>query len=341
MSDSLLDRLRSLDPSVDPDRLVVLDADDASARRQLRAVLDRVAASEAGHPARASDAPIRPMEGRDVDPVRTAPTDTDAPTTAADPTRGRSRRGLALAAAAAVAIAATGAVLLDRLTASVPDDTPDPVTPIVDSEAPAPAPAPAPEETIPARDPDVEMDLDERIAAVGDMFAAFNRGDWDAWRAFFTDRPHVLGTVVASEQDLDFMRSRMAAGEQWAVVGECSQDRLGLILTCETTARDEFLGAADIEYTEVQMTFAFTGELFNTLRPKEWRVNGVPETFYEDFDTWLAEAHPDVHASFAPRLDIQGARWMPRAEDMPIALTLVDEFVAQSEDYPKPPLPER
>ncbi len=57
------------------------------------------------------------------------------------------------------------------------------------------------------------------------------------------------------------------------------------------------------------------------------------EAFAARFSDWLEQAHPQIAGGFAPLV----ATRMPAAEDVPVALGYVAEFVAQSKLYPQLP----
>jgi hypothetical protein len=176
-----------------------------------------------------------------------------------------------------------------------------------------------------------------QVATVEAMVEARNSGDYDAWRAFLApDRPEVFGEEIQNESQLDWQRSYMAANEVWTMIGACEEHRAptgeitGII--CPVTMVNDFFGPGGLFYTaEIDVRFDETGDI-TSLGVGMWNIDGDPQLYATDFDTWLRKAHPDVHASFGPR--VQGQGGLPNADDMPTALAYVDEFLEQSVAYP-------
>lgn len=165
------------------------------------------------------------------------------------------------------------------------------------------------------------------------MVATRNSGDFDAWRAHFVaDDPYIFGSVRSDDSDLEFQRSFMAANEVWTIDGECSE-LSGDRMACPFTLLNEFHGPAGLWFEVPGLTFDFADDgLISRMSADTWHIAGDMGDYNSSFDAWLAESHPEVHASFGPR--VEGEDGLPSAEDMPVALEYVEEFLAQSDVYP-------
>lgn len=176
--------------------------------------------------------------------------------------------------------------------------------------------------------------LASRTAAIEAMVEAHNSGNFTAWRAHFVaDRPNILRGPVQDESELDWQRSLMAANEVWTLDGECRPDpNHADWITCPMTMTNDFWSPAGVILTgEIRFVVGQDG-LLREMSIVTSTVTGDPLEFVTMFDQWLAQAYPDVHASFGQGVD--GVGTMPNPDDMPRALQYVDEFIAQSDLYP-------
>lgn len=173
----------------------------------------------------------------------------------------------------------------------------------------------------------------DHVATIEAMVASRNSGDFDAWRShFISDDPSIFGSVRREESDLDWQRSFMAANEVWTIDGDC-RELAGDRVACPFTLRNEFHGPAGLWFEVPELTFSFADDgLIGSLGANSWEIAGDLGDYNSAFDAWLGETHPDVHANFGPR--VEGEDGLPSADDMPVALQYVDEFVAQSDKYP-------
>lgn len=177
--------------------------------------------------------------------------------------------------------------------------------------------------------------LADRVAKIDAMVTDFNSGDFDAWRGhFIAEGPNIFAkTVYDDDSDLEWERSLMAANEVWTVTGQCTQ--VGTVnVSCPFSKKNEFHGPAGIDITVPGLIFTFDEDLqISRVWTSYWEVAQDPDVFNAAFDAWLAEAHPDVYASFGPRA--QGSSdGLPNPDDMPTALEYVAEFIQQSDEYP-------
>ena len=173
----------------------------------------------------------------------------------------------------------------------------------------------------------------EHMAAIEEMVASRNSGDFDAWLAHFvSDQPMIFGSTVREASDLDWQRSFMAAREVWTITGDCRELITGSV-ECPFRLENGFHGPAGLWFDVPALRFSFAdGGLISGFSASSWQIAGDMGDYNRAFDTWLEEAHPDIHASFGPR--VEGEDGLPSVEDMPVALEYVDEFLAQSDTYP-------
>lgn len=241
------------------------------------------------------------------------------------------RSGWVWAVAAFVAVLAAGAILL-----------------VLNNQGAGEPVVPAPNTTIPTESTLAESETattleatpttsaEERLAArmtvVEAMIVARNSGDYEAWRASFpAESPNIFDGLVTDESELEWQRAHMAANDVWTITGECT-DTLAYV-SCPMTLVNEFYGPAGIFFTVPSMHLSFNAdEELVGIGAQVWEIAGDTAEYADAFDAWLAEAYPDVHASFGPRVEGEGA--LPNPEDMPTAIQYVEEFLAQSDVYP-------
>ena len=213
------------------------------------------------------------------------------------------------------------------------------------NETPAPPAQPGtttpdPVQTTVPQPPETTLDpasLEAKVVVVEAMVAARNSGDYEAWRSSFITRfPFIFGSQVTDEAELEWQHSQMAANDVWTITGECRLTGASTGITCPMELRNEFHGPAGLYFVvpEMRLMFNGAGELTG-VTADDYEIAGDPAEYNAAFDAWLAEAHPEVHASFGPR--VEGENGLPNPEDMPTALEYVDEFIAQSDIYPLSP----
>lgn len=180
---------------------------------------------------------------------------------------------------------------------------------------------------------DVDEWLAERVAKIEEMVADRNSGDFDAWRAhFIAESPDIFGSPREDDSELEFQHSFMAANEIWTITGDCRMEGTQSV-SCPFTMENDFHGPAGIFFTVPGLNFRFDDDLqISAMGANSWHIAGDMGEYNTAFDAWLARAHPDVHASFGPR--VEGEDGLPNPEDMPTALEYVEEFLAQSDEYP-------
>lgn len=219
---------------------------------------------------------------------------------------------LAGAATVIIAIVVTFALLSG-------DDEPD-----VTNNAPQPSPT---ETTIAA-----DVTVAPEVAAVVSSYEAMNNGDIDGYLALFTEEAAVEGRDFL--QVLVNMNSQSESAEPCRLIEPTPSGEARV--SCTVTFSDDFHGPGGLT-TTVTETFVVTDADKISLRFTAEGNFELNFAFNAAFWEWLMVAHPEVHADIAPL----GEDGLPGAgdlrgepDDMLVALEYVDEFVAQSDDYP-------
>lgn len=169
-----------------------------------------------------------------------------------------------------------------------------------------------------------------------DVIDVWNSGDFDAWLAYWDADP----------DDSLLHRSVMNSHERMEVTAPCeviseASDRV--VVTCSIFVEDDFHGAGGLTSNGIA-TFYFDGSGLITdmgsTTYEDTNGNCCPEwaAFSDAFHRWLQDAHPDVYAEIGPKAGTP-LWYLPgfasgNADHMLVALQYVDEFVAQSDDYP-------
>ena len=185
----------------------------------------------------------------------------------------------------------------------------------------------------PARTTTSEAPFVERVATFESMVEAHNTGDFEVWRGYFVDNPTLFENRVESHEDWWVERSFIAANEQWTITGECTPAANPQGILCPVTTANDFMGPAGLRFIMPQLRILCSDDArISQIGTAYWEIAEKPEVYFEAFDSWIAEGHPEVHTAFGPR--VAGWGLLPNAEDMPTALEYVDEFLAQSDVYP-------
>lgn len=171
----------------------------------------------------------------------------------------------------------------------------------------------------------------QQVATIEAMVEARNSGDYEVWRSYFpAERPVIWANTIEDDSELDWQRSYMAANETWTITAPCQSRGSGV--SCPMTLVHDFFAPAGLFFrTTVDFEFNGDGEI-SYLGTGSWEIAGDWGEYTEAFDTWLLEAHPEVHARMGPR--VEGENGLPSADDMPEALEYVNEFIGQSDIYP-------
>ena len=167
------------------------------------------------------------------------------------------------------------------------------------------------------------------LSVVMANYEAFNNGDYDGYLATFTDelaqeQPRIEGWRVDNEQIEIVEPCRVV---ETSPTGDTTVE-------CSTTRSNDYLGPAGI-IENVTETFVANGdgkissvENDGPCCIAQWRA------FNQGFWQWLQVAYPAVFEEIRP-IDFDSfPGWQRDPADMLIAIQYVEEFVAQSDDYP-------
>ena len=178
------------------------------------------------------------------------------------------------------------------------------------------------------------------VAVVEEAIDAFERGDVDTIGALTSDDDDpLLGWLLGPA---DVVRAKAAANGRFVLDEPCRPGD-GDFVVCEGTETNDYWGAAGLERPGrllVEVTDGLIGDVeFLGADPDDRLVE-----FGEAFLSWLEATHPAVVAGLPSSDDVEfGAgvtpielltTGLPNPQAMPTALVYVDEFVAQSPDYP-------
>ncbi len=178
--------------------------------------------------------------------------------------------------------------------------------------------------------PDTVGQVEPEIAAVLSAIDAYNAGDREAWAAAQANGE--LGDVDAIMMNAN---NQLEVDESSCRIAATSDTRV--VVSCDITARDDFYGAGGIT-DSATFEYALNDAL---------EIIDLSDHLYEDesgeccpelsafnlaFHDWLRTEHPEVHDEIGNASSIPGFGKDP--DHMLIALEYIDQFVAQSDDYP-------
>lgn len=182
----------------------------------------------------------------------------------------------------------------------------------------------------------VTIDAAGAVAAVEASFAAFNVGDIDAWLAFFSDDATFFG--ARQETAVEEFAPLFAANPRIELIEPCRSGDVTAegehVVTCSYTMTNDFHGAGGLVFT-VEETFTVQDDSVIGQAGPGPLAGPWEETsrFNTRFWLWLESAHPDVFGEIGPS-EATGVRPPETPDEMRLALQYVDEFVAQSDEYP-------
>jgi hypothetical protein len=178
--------------------------------------------------------------------------------------------------------------------------------------------------------------FEESMATIEAMIDAYNSGDIESLVAYLSDNPIVLGSSAREDRDWDGLRSFMAANDTWEITGPC-ETRGRALVGCPVRMENDFMSPAGIRFDVPVLLIGFDADgAVRTIELNSFGATGSPDDYIEAFDAWLEETNPEIHSSFGPRIGEISGDWgsLPSSADMPVALDLVDEFIADSDVYP-------
>ena len=185
------------------------------------------------------------------------------------------------------------------------------------------------DEPVPVTDPpDPEA---AEVVVVTDAIAAWNAGNLQEWSAHFDPDSNEIAREIWNE-------ILIIANHTYELTGPCELGTANVaVVTCPMVLTNDFLGPAGI-VTSADMEFVLTDEVLIDDISQRGNPSELEEYRYLDaFYTWLEETHPAVYAQIEPE---NVGDWPGAGNDpahMAIALEYVDEFIAQSDDYPLEP----
>jgi hypothetical protein len=156
------------------------------------------------------------------------------------------------------------------------------------------------------------------LQAVEAAYAALNSGDPEVYAAFF-GRPPDTGMVWLWE-----------LGTRWIV--DCDPAAGPDRVRCDVETIDEFYTKAGAVFRSTSLFVLDEGRLVDIPEQETSSFVWAYQIFEPDFMAWLRTAHPEEHEIAA-----EGS-FMARAQEAAtIARTYVDEFLNQSDEYPRDP----
>lgn len=179
----------------------------------------------------------------------------------------------------------------------------------------------------------------QAIAAVVSAIDRKNRFELDGWLDAF-DGGERQGVPLFAEQIL------MNAGQQWEIAEPCQVEGISTvgdtIVDCLIVNTDAFWGVGNI-YEPRTLTFRVNDD--GKLTTQEGVTNATSfrsqqrQSFNRSFHQWLSDTYPDVYNEMGyESISSSGPGFATKNPDhMLIAVDYVEEFVAQSDDYPLNP----
>ena len=237
---------------------------------------------------------------------------------------------LAGAAAALVAIAVVGvAVVADN-----------------DDESDQPAATAAPTTAAPVEvkltGADGNAEAVEAFTSVAAAYEAFNSGDITTWATSYVDFPR-SADPVAYDNEIGYLEAARAAGSRYDVenceyLGVIEEDVAGdevddpNVVTghsfgCVVTMTDPFTDAFGIDFA-TEATWLVADEGLFQLGDSDYDSRTELRFSMNTFLAWLNREHPEVGDS----LTVLNWYNYPIAEDIPAALSLLDEFAQSREN---------
>jgi hypothetical protein len=163
------------------------------------------------------------------------------------------------------------------------------------------------------------------VLFAGEMTDAWNRGDLEAHRAFFTEDALYDGRFVRSAVNMRMFEFLVAAG--WReYVEDCAQSDPSSMI-CTGIVADDFHGAAGLTFPFTRQVFFDESGLVSSLS-NDIDLTGL-EVFEAAFHDWLADAYPDIAAK-----EYRLSGFLSDPEAVAEAIGVLDEFLEQSSTYP-------
>jgi hypothetical protein len=183
-----------------------------------------------------------------------------------------------------------------------------------------------------------------RTASVTEMYEALNEYDADAYARFWAEDakgwgPYVWGDMLAAigspEMDQGF-EERQAWGAQFTVA-DC--ELVDEAVRCLETWDDRLHGIAGVTIQrEVIYTFDDRAKIAAMRHLNSNRRKSVD--FFQAFNLWMSTTYPETAETYLVPGFTDSAKienWFAPPENVAELTGLIEEFVAQSDDYPLAP----
>lgn len=189
---------------------------------------------------------------------------------------------------------------------------------------------------------DSSGDREAAIAVVVSALDAKNEFDLDGWLAVHEGGTR-KGIPLFAEELL------MNANQHWEVTEPCrvtGENTAGdTVVECLITNTDDFWGAGEIyEPRDLRFTVRSDGLITtdDLIMESNSFASAERDAFNRSFYAWIKQAFPDVHSELDPGIRTFSAPGFETQDPdhMLLAIDYVDEFVAQSADYPPGDVPE-
>lgn len=180
---------------------------------------------------------------------------------------------------------------------------------------------------------DRDAAVEPEVAVVQSAYEALNDGDIDGYFALLTEEAAVRERREF-QQVLVNMNQQSELAEPCRLIEPTPAGEARV--SCTATFSNDFHGPGGLTATLTE-SFVVTDAGKISLRLATGGNFDPNSDFNADYWEWLMVAHPDVHADIAPfeAGQLPGAGELRgEPDDMLVALEYVDEFVAQSDEYP-------
>lgn len=173
------------------------------------------------------------------------------------------------------------------------------------------------------------------VAAVLTAIDTFNSGDGEAFRALFEPSSEEVSEPWSWEGNQYHTHDvMMAANEQLSVIGECeASSSVPIVVDCLISESNDWHGKAGITH-DVETEFQLNDELLISSWTFDYGCCADEFAFNSAFASWMSEAHAEVFFDIRAMERSSFPGYQRDPAHMAAAVEYVDEFLAQSEDYP-------
>jgi len=166
------------------------------------------------------------------------------------------------------------------------------------------------------------------IRIVEETIAAANAGDYDDWISHFTADALIPLNTLADVSVEDYFGFEAAIGTTRTMAEPCKM--VGNSVECELTIESDLFAPAGLAPTLTSAFFFDRGGKIITVNEQFSNDLGA---FFTAYISWMKEAYPDVHGQI---MEADAIPYMlMTAENAPLFVAHIDEFIAQSPDYPR------